>query len=773
MSGSVEYFGIRHHGPGSARRLVEALDALQPREVLIEGPADLSDLIPMLAHREMEPPVALLAYPAGEPERSVFWPFAVFSPEYQAVLWAVKQGVPVRFIDLPVAWRWGDPAAESPAAELPKASEEDAGEVQPAGSQGSEAGSAEESPPGLLQLLDDQPASFQRDPIGALAAAAGYQDGESWWQHVIEENPEPGPIFAAVADAMRALREDPAMLREEDEAREAHMRLEISKSRKQVDGPIAVVCGAWHVPALLEKRAAKDDRELLKGSAKRKFSATWTPWTAPRLALGSGYSAGVAYPGWNRHLWETPRAEQVTRWLARTARCLREHGQVISTASLIEAERLAVALAALRGRPQAGFEELIDATVACICFGNPKLWETVAAELLVGREVGNIPPGVPLAPLLEDLQRQQKAARLKPESLERELMIDLRSESGLFRSTLLHRLVALGVNWGTLDDPGRSRGTFRERWVLKWEPEHSVALVENLIYGATIAQAAAGRIVASLATTKGLGELSNLVFAALTAQLPDAAAKVSAALEHRAGQATNCLEMLSALPPLADVMRYGKAREVDTAQMTILFDRIAAQAAIALHHAARGLDEEAAAGLRAAIREADRSLKLVESSSLAVWLGALRDVVDDEQATALVSGQAARLLYEGDQVGSEEVVVLLARRLSPGTTTSSAAGFFEGFLDGAGERLVHDAPLRGCVSDWVMGLDEQTFIESLPLFRRVFSNLDKMERQRLMAAVLGRETQQQGYTIMEEFDHRWTGQMKRIIELLQGAAIDG
>ncbi|MFM7564084.1 MAG: DUF5682 family protein, partial [Planctomycetota bacterium] len=108
MSGSVEYFGIRHHGPGSARRLVEALDALQPREVLIEGPADLSDLIPMLAHREMEPPVALLAYPAGEPERSVFWPFAVFSPEYQAVLWAVKQGVPVRFIDLPVAWRWGD-----------------------------------------------------------------------------------------------------------------------------------------------------------------------------------------------------------------------------------------------------------------------------------------------------------------------------------------------------------------------------------------------------------------------------------------------------------------------------------------------------------------------------------------------------------------------------------------------------------------------------------------------------------------------------------------
>ncbi len=68
--------------------------------------------------------------------------------------------------------------------------------------------------------------------------------------------------------------------------------------------------------------------------------------------------------------------------------------------------------------------------------------------------------------------------------------------------------------------------------------------------------------MAALAKTKGLGELSNLVFQALTAQLPEAAAKVSEAFEQRAGQATDCLEMLSALPPIADVLRYGKAREL-------------------------------------------------------------------------------------------------------------------------------------------------------------------------------------------------------------------
>src|SRR3982751_4867019 len=105
MASEVALFGIRHHGPGSARRLVDALEALRPAAVLIEGPADVSDLLPMLADPAMvppggpaaasarlpmladparAPPVALLAYAADDPSRAIFWPFAVYSPEYQA-----------------------------------------------------------------------------------------------------------------------------------------------------------------------------------------------------------------------------------------------------------------------------------------------------------------------------------------------------------------------------------------------------------------------------------------------------------------------------------------------------------------------------------------------------------------------------------------------------------------------------------------------------------------------------------------------------------------
>ena len=754
MAGSVEFFGIRHHGPGSAKRLVEALDALKPVEVLIEGPIDLSDLLPMLAHPDMIPPVALLAYPAGEPEKSIFWPLAVFSPEYQAICWSIKNHVLVRFIDLPVCWRFQEDSHEAQKAHE---------HTEPT------ANSDSDSLVEDHKTMTDQ--SIRRDPIGALATAAGYEDGESWWQDVIEENPAPGPIFAAVSDAMRSLREGLPPPTRQEAAREAHMRLEIAASCKKANGTVAVVCGAWHVPALMEKHSSKSDRESLRGAPKRKISATWTPWTSPRLSLRSGYGAGVECPGWNKHLWESPRREQATRWLVRASHCLREIGQLVSTASLIEAQRLAVALAAIRGRSQVGFEELIDATLASICHGNERLWSSIADRMLIGAEVGVIPEGVPLAPLLEDLQRQQKTARLKPEALERELMLDLRSESGLFRSTLLHRLKALGVGWGNLDDPGRSRGTFRERWILRWEPEHAVALVENLVYGATIQQAACGRIVAGLGLAKGLKELADLVFQALTAQLPEAAARVSEELEQRVGLANDCLEMLTALPPIADVLRYGRARDIDTAQMASLIDRLATQASLSLHHASRNLDQEASDAMREAMRTADRAMRLIESKATDTWLVALGDVVGDERSTPLVAGQAARLLYESDKLSSDEAVTLLGRKLSPGTTISEAAGFFEGFLDGAGDRLMHDESLRGCVSQWILELEEQVFIETLPLFRRVFSNLDGMERQRLMAIVIGKETKTNHFELIENIEDKWDAHFQTIVNIVTSKAM--
>ncbi|UWU72218.1 DUF5682 family protein [Bradyrhizobium sp. NC92] len=739
MAGQVSLFGIRHHGPGSARRLVEALDALKPVAVLIEGPADASELLPMLADPDLVTPVALLTYAEDNPANASFFPFADYSPEYQAARWAVRHGATLRFIDLPASDRLG--ASDGDIAE----------EI---------AARAEADP-------------VSHDPIGALATAAGYDDGESWWSDVIEENPATGPIFTAVADAMTALRADEKSLSAREAAREAHMRIEIAKAAKECDGAVAVVCGAWHVPALAERRSLAADRELLKGRPRTKIKATWAPWTAPRLARASGYGAGVVAPGWCAHVWDTRDRDRAAEWLAKVTRALRDRGHFVSTASVIEAQRLGTALAALRDRPAPGFAELREAAIACLCNGERAMWDDISAELLIGAGVGAIPASTPLAPLLEDLQRQQKATRLKPEALERALTIDLRSESGLMRSTLLHRLNALDVPWGRLTDVGRSRGTFRENWQLRWEPEFAVRLVENLLYGSTIAEAAGGRLMEAMGKEAELGPLASLVRNAMIADLARATEFGIAALETKAALTSDGPSLLAALPPMADILRYGEARTGTVEHLTALMPRIVVQAALALPYAARNLDEPAAAKLRGALLAADAAIQLaqIEADIVAGWRDALRALMNDDHATRLIAGTAARLLYEAELLTADHAADLLTRMLSPGTPVAEAAGFFEGFFEGAGQRLIHDAALRGAVDAWLMMLDEEAFTASLPLFRRVFSALDRTERRRLMDALFARSTgAAKGYRLIAGANEIWPAHQVRVLELVKAGA---
>src|SRR5688572_5009404 len=111
---SVHLFGIRHHGPGSARALAAALEELKPDLILVEGPPEADELVALAADEQMRPPVALLVYGTQETGKTAaFWPFAVFSPEWQAIRYAVSHEVPLRFCDLPAAAKLGPRVTQS------------------------------------------------------------------------------------------------------------------------------------------------------------------------------------------------------------------------------------------------------------------------------------------------------------------------------------------------------------------------------------------------------------------------------------------------------------------------------------------------------------------------------------------------------------------------------------------------------------------------------------------------------------------------------------
>jgi hypothetical protein len=698
---SLSIFGIRHHGPGSARSLRQALETLRPDCLLVEGPPDAADALPLLRHSQMKPPVALLIYPPDQPQRAVFYPFAVFSPEWQALDYGLSRKVAVRFMDLP---QWHRLATA------------DDTESQ----------------------ISDRESQIHDDPIGRLAAAAGYSDGERWWEHMVEHRRDGADLFAAISEAMAALRES-ALPADHSAAvpeaqREAWMRQTIRAAVKEGFERIAVVCGAWHAPALTidsgKTPAAKDDAELLKGLPKVKTQATWTPWTYGRLSYRSGYGAGVESPGWYHHLWTSRDAVQI-RWMARVARLMREEDLDVSSAHVIEAVRLAETLAALRERPVPGLSELNEATQSVFCFGDDLPLRLIHEKLIVGETLGAVPEETPLAPLQQDLAREQKRLRLPAEASERALDLDLRKPNDLDRSRLLHRLSLLGVRWGETQRAG-GKGTFHEIWRLRWDPEFVVELIEAGVWGNTIYDAATAFARDAADRAKDLPSLTDLLDRSLLADLPGAVSHVMARLQAEAAVASDVARLMDALPPLVDVQRYGNVRGTDASTVGEIVSGLVARICIGLPGACASLNDEAAAAMFDRIVSVNAAVGLSQNEGhLAAWRGALARLADQQGLHGLVAGRCCRLLVDAGAFESDEAARRLSLALSTANEPAQAAAWIEGFLKGSGLLLLHDETLWRALDEWLTALPNGGFTALAPLLRRTFSTFTSPERRQI------------------------------------------
>lgn len=732
-SARVAVLGVRHHGPGSARSVLAELDRLQPGTVLIEGPADADPLIGLAADPGMTPPVALLAYVTGAPRISAFWPFALFSPEWQALRWAAAHHAAVRFCDLPssVLLAEADHAGVSGRPGLADKGQDEEGQDHE--------GQDHEGQPG------EPDASHAADPIARLAAAAGFDDPERWWDQLIEGRLDGEPPFAALTEAMAELRAhapaaSPAEQRREA-VREAHMRQVLRSALKDSDGVVAVVCGAWHAPALAGPLPpAAPDAALLRGAARRKATLTWVPWTHSRLAATSGYGAGITSPGWYHHLFTAPD-RTVTRWLTKVAGVLRAHDLPVSSAHVIEAVRLAEALAALRGRPLAGLAEVSEAAKSVMCDGNDLAAEFISRDLVLGELLGAVPEDAPTVPLEADLRAQAKTLRLRIDPLERAVALDLRKELDRGRSVLLHRLSALGVGWGTPSrDTVRATGTFRETWVLRWRPELTVEIADAALWGTTVAAAAAGKITSAASTAADLATVTAAVESTLLADLPGTLPAVLRSLNEKAALDLDVGHLMTALPALVRAVRYGDVRGTGTEALSAVADALIIRICAGLPAAVSSLADDAAARLRDQVDEMHTAVALhaqheAGQPAREQWLGVLSRLAGRRDIHGLLAGRMVRLLLDAQVLAQDEAARRFAAHLSAGVPAADKAAWAEGFLSGSGLLLASDQELLIVLDAWVAGLGEQEFLDVLPLLRRTFGGFTAPERANIGRAV--------------------------------------
>ncbi|MEV6266549.1 DUF5682 family protein [Kribbella sp. NPDC051936] len=683
---TVHLLGIRHHGPGSARAVAAALAELRPDIVLIEGPPEADKIVELAASEEMEPPVALLAYAVDDSTRAAFWPFAVFSPEWQAIKHGLAAGVPVRFCDLPAAQQFGSAGGRS----------------------------------------------VSMDPLATLAEAGGYDDPERWWDDVIESRRGGAEPFTVIADAMRELRHGEEAVGREAQ-REAYMRTVLRKAIRDGFERIAVVCGAWHVPALeLPLPPATHDQRILKGLPKRKVACTWVPWTHGRLAAASGYGAGITSPGWYHHLFTAP--DQITtRWLAKVAEVLRNEDLPVSSAHVIEAVRLADTLAALRERPLAGLSEVTEATRAVLCGGNDVLLDLVTREAVVGELLGSVPGETPQAPVAADFAAQARRLRMKRDPTERVIELDLRKPNDLDKSRLLHRLRILGVQWGVpATDERRAQGTFREMWRLAWDPGLEVELVAAGAHGTTVLGAATS-VMLKDAGSPTLADVTAALEKSLLADLAEALPPLLRGIDTRAAADADVGHLMAALPALARASRYGDVRGTDTAGLASVAGRMVSRVCAGLARTVHGLDPDAAAAVQELIDGVQDATMLLADDVRSEWLNTLQSLSDRASVPPLIRGRLTRLMLDTSRLPDHEVALRLGRSLSSGTPTADAAGYVEGFLAGGGLLLVHDERLLAMVDGWLAAIPDDAFLEVLPLLRRTFGTFAAPERRSIGA----------------------------------------
>jgi len=700
------FFGVRHLSPGGAFHLCRLLDEVNPRLILVEGPSDLGDVLAALSRPDTVPPVAILAYTEKTPVRSILYPFAAYSPEYQAILWAERHNIPCRFMDLPC-------------------------DV-------------------FLALGSARPQEEDRfDAYAALDKQAGEDGHDTFWERALEHTSAPDAYLRGAAEFGARLRELTAG-RESDWAenivREAYMRRRIADALEEgyAPGEIVAVTGAYHVEGLKagEPMTDREIASLPREAAKH----TLMPYSYYRLSTRSGYGAGNKAPAYFSLVWEgLNRGDPLWHarsYLGRIARYQRGAGSPVSPAEVIEGVRLAGELAALRGSPFPVLRDLRDAAVTCMGGGSFSAVSLAVADTEIGSAVGSLPEGVSRTSIQEDFYRRMKELKLTKyrDLTARDLPLDLRenrmvkSEKSAFldleRSFFLHQLRVLGVSFCQPKSVLQENATWAESWVLRWTPEAEIQLVEAALKGDTVAQAASFQLKERVERAAGMADIAAVIEDAFTCGMAGAVGYATKALQAMAVDTAGLSELAAAAQRLSTVIQYGGIRRLDSSPLAPVLTQIYLRCCLILGSAC-ACDDNGAKDIARAMEQLNSAALAHDFLDGGLWTDALNSVAGRDDLNTKLSGFAAAILLERGQFDEKRLAREVSRRLSPGVPAELGAGWFEGLSMKNRYSLIARLPLWQSLAAYLDGLDDEEFKRALVFLRRAFADFSAAEKDEI------------------------------------------
>lgn len=703
------FFGIRHLSPAGAYYLKGFLDEKKPKLVLVEGPSDFGDMLSDMVREETKPPIAVLAYTKEAPVRTVLYPFAEYSPEYQAIWWCHEHHVECRFMDLPSETFLAIPECGMQEAE------------------------GEEARVSVYEQLDRK---------------SGEDGHDTFWERVMEQA---GSMEAYHAGAnnfganIRSLTEGKENDWAETVLREAYMRQQI---RKAVDAgmepqDIVVVTGSYHVEGLKSWQDADED---LSGMPKVEANHTLMPYSYYRLSTRAGYGAGNKAPAYYALLWEGLNKGEpmyaVYSYLIRLAKYQREKGNPVSSASVIEAVRLAMSLAQLRGGTIASLRDLRDAAETCIGEGSVSNIILATADTEIGTAIGALPDGVSRTSIQEDFYRQLKDLKLEKyrDITAQDLMLDLRenrrvsSEKSAFidlhRSFFLHRLRVIKVSFSQQQAVSQDNATWSEHWVVRWTPEAEIELVESALKGDTIDGAASFAMKERVENAGNMGDIALVIEDACCCGMEKAVSYATAALQRMAVDAASVEDLAKTAQRLSVVVQYGNIRRIDAKPLEPILQQLFYRACLILEQACV-CDDAASKVIITAMEQLNSAELAHDFLDNAEWIKVLDNISERDDLNTKLSGFAAAILLERGSMDTQQLRTEVSRRLSKGIPADLGAGWFEGLAMKNRYALIARLSLWESLNDYLDTLDDEEFKRALVFLRRAFADFSAAEKDQI------------------------------------------
>lgn len=725
--GEPVYFGVRHLSPAAAYHVRKALDEIQPQLILVEGPSDLNDQMQWLCDPRTEYPAAILAYTKAAPVRTILYPLAIYSPEVQTILWAHEHNVPCKFMDLPSSVFLG---------------------IQ-------ESGETEEQPLSTESV-------YHR-----LEVLTG-EEHDTFWERYFEQTDDYHAACNTFGRELRALSQEDTRREAENTLREAYMKRFICDALNQgiPAGKIFCVCGAYHVEGLKENDPMTDVE--VKKLPKVDSMATLMPYSYYRLSNQSGYGAGNNAPAYFHLLWDAMNGEGLqgaaSTYLVKLAATHRNAGNIVSSAEVIEAVRLANTLAQMRGSRYPALQDLKDAAVTTMGHGNLSELAVAFADTQIGKTIGYLPEGVARTSVQEDFYRQLrklKLDRFRTAELQR-LDLDLRekltvkSQDAAFldlnRSFFLHRLRVLGVHFANILPSKQTQANWGEYWELRWTPEVEIEVVESSLLGDTIEGAAAFALKERAEQAASIDQAAGIFQDAFLCGMPAAAEHALAVLQSLSVDSAALTEVAATADKLSLVVRYGDLRQFDSAPVIPLIEQLFLRACLTLEDAC--LCDAKAAGAVTQAMDRLNSLQLNHDFlDHTAWVHLLERISDRDDLNTKCSGFAMAILLERGIATEELLAREVSRRLSPGVPADLGAGWFEGLAGKNRYALIARLSLWRHLSDYLDSLDEDTFRRALVFLRRAFADFTPSEKSDIaenLGEIWGLNARQVAEVVMTE-----------------------